>query len=105
MAILIFFQTLRLPTQMNLLDIIMEERNRELALEGQRFWDLVRTNRAEEVLGPLGFLPNKNELLPIPQSEIDISEGRITQNPWVTSIFLINTILRNNKLFNLIKIF
>ena len=63
-----------------LLDIIMEERNRELALEGQRFWDLVRTNRAEEVLGPLGFLPNKNELLPIPQSEIDISEGRITQN-------------------------
>jgi hypothetical protein len=60
---------------------ILAERKYELALEGLRFWDLVRTGRAEEVLGPLGFTPNKNELLPLPQSEIDISEGRITQNP------------------------
>ena len=66
--------------QAELLQIIMDERNRELALEGQRFWDLVRTDRAEELLGPLGFIKGKNEFLPIPQSEIDISEGRIIQN-------------------------
>lgn len=60
---------------------ILQERKHEFALEGLRFWDLVRTNTAESVLGPLGFIKNKNELFPIPQSEIDISQGRITQNP------------------------
>ena len=63
-----------------LLNIIMEERHRELSMEGQRFWDLVRTDRAEAVLGPLGFVKGKHELLPLPQSEVDISEGRIVQN-------------------------
>lgn len=60
---------------------ILEERYFELALEGQRFWDLVRTGRAAQVLGPLGFVEGKNEIFPIPQSEIDISQGRIRQNP------------------------
>jgi hypothetical protein len=40
----------------------------------------VRTGKAEAVLGPLGFVKGKNELLPIPQSEVDISQGRIKQN-------------------------
>jgi hypothetical protein len=62
-------------------DAILNERKLEFALEGLRFWDLVRTGRAESVLGPLGFIKGKNELLPIPQSEVDISQGRITQNP------------------------
>ena len=62
-------------------DIIHNERRVELALEGHRFWDLVRTGKAEQVLGPLGFVPGKHELLPIPQSEIDLSQGTITQNP------------------------
>lgn len=61
-------------------DIIQNERKYEFALEGLRFWDLVRTGNAESVLGPLGFIANKNEVFPIPQSEIDISQGRITQN-------------------------
>jgi starch-binding outer membrane protein, SusD/RagB family len=60
---------------------ILNERKFELALEGHRFWDLVRTGNAEAVLGPLGFQAGKNELFPIPQSEVDISQGRITQNP------------------------
>jgi starch-binding outer membrane protein, SusD/RagB family len=69
-------------TDKNLLrDKIMLERRHELALEGQRFWDLVRTGKAATVLGPLGFVPGKNELLPIHQSEIDISQGSLTQNP------------------------
>jgi len=62
-------------------EIILEERYFELALEGFRFWDLVRTDRAAEVLGPLGFIEGKNEVFPIPQSEVDISQGRIRQNP------------------------
>jgi hypothetical protein len=60
---------------------ILSERHHELAMEGHRFWDLIRTGKAVEVLGPLGFVEGKNELLPIPQTEIDISQGSLTQNP------------------------
>lgn len=62
-------------------NIILNERRFELALEGHRFWDLVRTGKAPQVLGPLGFQTGKHELLPIPQNEIDISQGTLTQNP------------------------
>jgi tetratricopeptide (TPR) repeat protein len=62
-------------------NIVLEERRHELALEGHRFWDLVRTGRAATVLGPLGFVAGKHELLPIPQNEIDISQGTLEQNP------------------------
>ena len=62
-------------------EAILQERKYELAIEGQRFWDLVRTGKAEAALGPLGFIKGKNEVFPIPQSEIDISQGRVTQNP------------------------
>jgi tetratricopeptide (TPR) repeat protein len=62
-------------------DIILHERRVELALEGHRFWDLIRTNKAATVLGPLGFVAGKHELLPIPQTEIDLTQGVLTQNP------------------------
>jgi starch-binding outer membrane protein, SusD/RagB family len=65
----------------NLDNIIFDERRHELALEGHRFWDLIRTNRAVDVLGPLGFVGGKHELLPVPQSEIDLSQGMLQQNP------------------------
>jgi starch-binding outer membrane protein, SusD/RagB family len=67
--------------QTELRDIIIDERRKELALEGHRFWDLVRTGNAAEVLGPLGFIQGKHELFPIPQTEIDVSQGSLTQNP------------------------
>jgi starch-binding outer membrane protein, SusD/RagB family len=67
--------------QAQLRDIIFNERRVELAMEGHRFWDLVRTGRAAEVLGPLGFISGKHELLPIPQSEIDLAQGSLQQNP------------------------
>ncbi|MEI7499592.1 MAG: RagB/SusD family nutrient uptake outer membrane protein [Bacteroidota bacterium] len=67
--------------QAELRDIIFNERRHELAMEGWRFWDLIRTGRAAAVMGPLGFIAGKHELLPIPQSEIDNSEGTLTQNP------------------------
>jgi starch-binding outer membrane protein, SusD/RagB family len=62
-------------------DIILDERRHELAMEGHRFWDLIRTGKASSVLGPLGFVPGKHELLPIPQNEIDIAQGTLIQNP------------------------
>lgn len=56
---------------------ILDERRLELAMEGERFFDLVRTGKAASVLGA-SFKAGKNELFPIPQSEIDISG--LTQN-------------------------
>jgi starch-binding outer membrane protein, SusD/RagB family len=62
-------------------DLILFERRVELAMEGHRFWDLVRTGRAPQILVPLGFVQGKHELLPIPQNEVDISQGTLSQNP------------------------
>jgi hypothetical protein len=61
--------------------LILNERRKELALEGHRFWDLVRTGKAAATLEPLGFITGKHELFPIPQTEIDVSQGSLTQNP------------------------
>lgn len=69
-----------LPIPAVSLDAILEERRLELATEGHRFFDLVRTGKAVAVLGPLGFKANKNEVLPIPQQEIDVTNGVLKQN-------------------------
>lgn len=50
---------------------IWDERNFELAMEGHRFFDLVRTGQAADKIS--GFSTGKNELFPIPQQEMDIS--------------------------------
>jgi len=65
-----------------LLEAIWHERNVELCFEHHRFYDLVRTDRATEVLQAMGknFIKEKHELLPIPQSEIDIAP-ELEQNP------------------------
>jgi starch-binding outer membrane protein, SusD/RagB family len=59
---------------------IQNERRFELALEGERFFDLVRWGLAESVLGPVGYL-NKHRYLPLPQPAIDLSGGILVQNP------------------------
>lgn len=70
------------------------ERRLELCLEGQRFYDLVRWGDAATVLnnffkneGKLhqwltagNFVANKHEYLPVPQVEIDKSQGVYLQN-------------------------
>jgi len=61
------------------IDNIYNERRLELATEGHRFFDLVRTKKAAAAL--TGFAVGKSEHLPIPQDEIDLTKGGITQNP------------------------
>ena len=59
---------------------IKRERRSEFALEGERFFDLVRWGDATTVLGPLGY-QNRNRFYPIPQPAIDKSLGKLIQNP------------------------
>lgn len=61
----------------NLTTAIYAERNFELAMEGHRFFDLVRTGQAAANID--GFVTGKHEVFPIPQQEVDISG--LTQNP------------------------
>ena len=64
-----------------LLEAIYRERRIELGLEAHRFFDLVRTGRAAQVLGPLGFVSGTHDRFPIPQSQIQATNGAVTQNP------------------------
>ena len=77
---------------------IRMEMRLEFALEGHRHFDLVRWGIAEPTINayfdqdrafrslfggvnPAVFIPNKNEYWPIPQTEIDLQPGILTQNP------------------------
>ncbi|MDP5171322.1 MAG: RagB/SusD family nutrient uptake outer membrane protein [Bacteroidia bacterium] len=66
-----------------LLDAIYHERRVELALEGHRFFDLLRTGRAGSVMRAKGFnfVDGVSELLPIPLQEIQLSNNTLEQNP------------------------
>lgn len=58
-------------TQTEARDKILEERRWELYLEGHRWFDLVRTGRAMEFLGPLGMKSHMT-VFPVPQSQIEV---------------------------------
>jgi starch-binding outer membrane protein, SusD/RagB family len=59
---------------------VEKERRSELAFEGHRWFDLVRTGRAMTVMASKGMQAHQ-ALFPIPQSQIDINPGLMTQNP------------------------
>jgi starch-binding outer membrane protein, SusD/RagB family len=62
---------------------IWKERRVELAMEHDRFFDIVRQGRAGEIMRAHGknFVDGKNEKFPIPLNQILISQGKLTQNP------------------------
>ena len=70
-------------SQTDIRNAIWKERRVELAMEHDRFFDLVRQGRAGTVLRAHGknFVDGKHEVFPIPLSQILISQGRLTQNP------------------------
>lgn len=61
------------------INAIMAERRLELAGEGHRWFDLVRTGQAATVLAGKGFKAGKNEIWPIPQK--DLENTVMQQNP------------------------
>lgn len=62
-----------------LYDAIINERRLEFAMEGDRYFDLVRTGKAATILASLGYKSGKHEVFPIPQGEVDGSG--LSQNP------------------------
>ena len=80
--------------QTDLRKAIRHERRIELAMEGQRFFDLVRWGVAAKVMNAyrdqesdavkaymMPFEEGKHELFPIPEVEINLSNDLLTQNP------------------------
>ncbi|WP_258103291.1 RagB/SusD family nutrient uptake outer membrane protein [Marinoscillum sp. MHG1-6] len=67
-------------------DMLLNERRVELAFENHYIYDLIRFGEAENVLGAIAasngdtFTPT-DLIMPIPQREIDTSDGLLTQNP------------------------
>lgn len=82
-------------TQENAREALRFERRLELGMEGWRFFDLVRWGIAAETLNDYfeaevqrreylqdaSFQEGRDEYLPIPQQQIDFSDGSYVQNP------------------------
>ncbi|NLU37476.1 MAG: RagB/SusD family nutrient uptake outer membrane protein [Bacteroidales bacterium] len=73
-------------TSVSLNDIILERRL-EFAGEGHRMFDIVRWNIAADVIKqtydgtPIEYVRGKHEFQPLPQREVDLSEGKLVQYP------------------------
>ena len=62
--------------------MVEQERRVELAFENHRWFDLIRTGRAVEVMKSKGFSLNETNLIcPIPQKQIDVNP-KLTQNDY-----------------------
>ncbi|HEU4554552.1 MAG TPA: RagB/SusD family nutrient uptake outer membrane protein [Chitinophaga sp.] len=71
--------------------LIMDERRFELALEGHRYWDLLRQgiptakqaidNSSSDPQFSVTFRPETKGLFQIPQQELNLSNGSLQQNP------------------------
>ena len=70
-------------TQLDIRNAIWKERRVEMAFEHDRMFDLRRTGRAGVVLRAHGkpYIDGKHDLFPIPQTQINRSNGKLLQNP------------------------
>jgi hypothetical protein len=73
------------------MDMLMHERRLELAMEGHRFFDLVRWNKAVEKLDgsylinqdmTVSFTSPKNDFYPIPEQEVNSNEDLLQYPGW-----------------------
>jgi len=70
-------------TQDSVRAAIYKERRLELAMEHDRFFDIVRQGNAAAIMhaaGKTNFVAGRNEVLPIPETQIQLSGGKLTQN-------------------------
>ena len=63
------------PTDADYLDALLDERRAELNFEGHRLFDLARTQKVSAILGE-----TVNPIMPIPQREIEGTNGAVQQN-------------------------
>jgi hypothetical protein len=59
---------------------IWDERRAELAMEEDRYFDLIRTGQAPVALQSKGFVAGKHEVYPIPAAQLQLNPN-LTQNP------------------------
>jgi hypothetical protein len=59
---------------------VWDERRAELALEEDRFFDLVRSGQAANVLRNKGYVEGKNNVFPIPSTQMQLNTN-LEQNP------------------------
>lgn len=64
------------------LQAIWDERRWEMAMEYDRWFDIIRTRQAQSVMAADGktFIVGTHEVFPIPQEQITVSGGLLTQN-------------------------
>lgn len=76
-------QDLVINSQEEFREAVLKERRIEFAFEGHRWFDLIRTEKATDLINKnLDINITKDQyLLPIPQNEIDINPDKIKQNP------------------------
>jgi hypothetical protein len=89
-------ERVNLPSVPPTLENIKKERRYELAFEGIRYYDLMRWNELSSALGKvknvpvenegepveysIPFRPETNGFLPIPESQVQLSDGVLEQN-------------------------
>ncbi|HSK14152.1 MAG TPA: RagB/SusD family nutrient uptake outer membrane protein, partial [Phnomibacter sp.] len=63
---------------------LRHERRIELAMEHERFFDIVRWGISNQVMQDAGknnYSESRDRLLPIPQVQLDLTRGVLKQNP------------------------
>ncbi|WP_343853467.1 RagB/SusD family nutrient uptake outer membrane protein [Algoriphagus jejuensis] len=68
------------PTTDDLHNAILDERQFELLAEGKRWWDLIRTDKAVEVMGPINGQGEDRLLFPIYFQHL-VDNPKLTQTP------------------------
>ena len=61
-------------------EAVWDERRAELAMEQDRFFDLVRTGKAATALASKGFVVGKHEVYPIPSAQMQLNSTLVQNN-------------------------